>query len=413
LLGRYHLLFMLCIRPERPLGPVNSYCDYGLIPELVPASPMVALADSDEFFMLELSPEKQEQNLLRFGPAKLSRIAGSLRRWTTKEHRHSAEFDFIFHSGSLPQNLGSVRRNAASFIARLHAQMGSHPVSHVNHPYWIRGLQHWLRAKVTGPVLQFPPELAGGNLGRWLVRYVRLVAWMRGAPPDVPICAYDWNDYRLVRQWLASLGKTTEKSVLFICPEDSPLRPRLAADPRIETLTSWNDRIAISKISNGYRYILLHADTDVLSDSKLMLELAESAKGGEIAIFLGGQRRYLFEDNLYRHLSRFVRESIWRSTYNLSWDIRVVNGYLQRVVGRLLFGVADRSLDDFIKTRPRWAPIAIVVCPILILVIAILNACFIDRLALRLSNYRSSALLRCRRADETKKNYDFGERSAT
>jgi hypothetical protein len=144
-----------------------------------------------------------------------------------------------------------------------------------------------------------------------------------------------------------------------------------------------------------------------------MLELAESAKGGEIAIFLGGQRRYLFEDNLYRHLSRFVRESIWRSTYNLSWDIRVVNGYLQRVVGRLLFGVADRSLDDFIKTRPRWAPIAIVVCPILILVIAILNACFIDRLALRLSNYRSSALLRCRRADETKKNYDFGERSAT
>ena len=174
LLGRYHLLFMLCIRPERPLGPVNSYCDYGLIPELVPSSPMVPLTDSDEFFMLELGPDDQEDDLLRVGPAKLNVMAGSLRRWTTKEHRQSAAFDFVFHSGPLPQSLGRVSKDASSFIERLHARMGSRPISHVHHHYWIRGLQHWLRAKATGPAVQFPPELAGGRLEKWLAQYARL-----------------------------------------------------------------------------------------------------------------------------------------------------------------------------------------------------------------------------------------------
>ena len=402
LLGRYHLLFMLCIRPERPLGPVNSYCDYGLIPELVPASPMVALTDSDEFFMLELGPEKQEQNLLRFGPAKLGLIAGSLRRWTTKEHRQSAEFDFIFHSGPLPQNLGSVRRSAASFIARLHAQMGSHPVSHVNHHYWIRGLQQWMRAKITGPVLQFPPELAGGNLERWLVRYDRLVAWMEGTPPNVPICAYDWNDYRLVRRWLASLGKRKEKSVLFVCREDSLLKGAFAADPRVETLIFRDDYVAPKK-SKRYEYILLHAHAEFLVKPEEIFKavLAHLAAGGELAIFIGGKWRRPDRENLNPRLMNFVRDFMWRHTNGLSWTLFSVNGLWQRLGGALLFRITDIGLDDFIKTRLRWAPVAIVAAPILIAAITVLNACFVDRLALRLSNYRSAALLCCRRINET------------
>ena len=171
LLGRYHLLFMLCIRPEIPLGPINSYCDYGLIPELVPSSPMMALTDSDEFFMLELGPEHQEDDLLRFGPARPDHIAGSLRRWTTKEHRQSAEFDFIFHSGPVPKELDRVSKNAASFIADLHTRMGDRPVSHVHHHYWVRGTQHWLRAKPPDAGVGFPAELTGGRLEKWLAKY--------------------------------------------------------------------------------------------------------------------------------------------------------------------------------------------------------------------------------------------------
>ena len=53
MLARYHLIFMLAIKPEVPIGPVSSYCDYGFVPELIPSRHFTVLADSDEFFMLE------------------------------------------------------------------------------------------------------------------------------------------------------------------------------------------------------------------------------------------------------------------------------------------------------------------------------------------------------------------------
>jgi hypothetical protein len=414
LLGRYHLLFMLCIRPERPLGPVNSYCDYGLIPELVPSSPMVALTDSDEFFMLELGPELQEENLLRFGPARFGHMTESLRRWTTKEHRQSAEFNFVFHSGPLPKELDRASKNAATFIAGLHASMGDRPVSHVDHHYWIRGMQHWLRAKATGAVVQLPAELAGGLLEKWLAKYVVLIGWMQGTPPDVPMRAYDWNDYRLVRRWLTSLGETPEKSVLFVCPEDSRLRGWLAADPRVKTHIFSDDRIATQESSTRYRYILLHAHADFLRKPDRMFEalLGRLAAGGEIAIFIGGKRRRPDRENLNPRLMNFVRRFMWRHTNELSWKLFSVNGYAQRLCGAILFKITDMGLDDFIKTRLRWAPIAIVAAPILIAVVAVLNASFVDRLALRLSQYRSAALLCCRRINEPVEGDSDEERAA-
>lgn len=413
LLGRYHLLFMLCVRPERPLGPVNSYCDYGFIPELVPSSPMAALTDSDEFFMLELGPEHQEEDLLRFGPARLGHLAESLRGWTTKEHRQSAKFDFVFHSGPLPKELDRVSKDAASYIAGLHARMGR-PVTHVHHRYWIRGTQHWLRAKATDADLQLPPELAGGRLEKWLAKYAVLLAWMQGTPPDVPIRAYDWNDYRLLRRWLASLGETPEKSVLFVCPEGSRLQGWLAGDPRVESLIFRDDHVA-PKRSKQYRYILLHAHPDFLRKPEHVFKamLARLAAGGEIAIFIGGKRRRPDRENLNPRLMNFVRRFMWRHTNELSWNLFSVNGNLQRLLGTVLFRITDLGLDDFIKTRLRWAPVAIVAAPILIAAITVLNACFIDRLAIRLSAYRSAALLCCRRINETTQGDGYGEQSAT
>jgi len=415
LLGRYHLLFMLCIRPERPLGPVNSYCDYGLIPELVPSSPMVPLTDSDEFFMLELGPEDQEDDLLRAGPAKLNVMAGGLRRWTTKEHRQSAAFDFVFHSEALPQNLGRVSKDASSFIERLHALMGGRPINHVNHHYWIRGLQHWLRAKATGPAVPFPPELAGGRLEKWLARYARLTAWMQGTPPDVPIRAYDWNDYQLVRRWFSSLGDLPEKSVLFVCPEDSRLRSWLAADSRVEISEFLDNQIAIAESSKLYRYILVHARARFLRkpDSILKPLLTRLARGGEMAIFLGGERRRPDRVNLNPHLTGFIRQFTWRHSNQLSWVVFPLNGYLQRLAGGLLFWITDRSLDDFIKTRLRWVPVGIVASLILMSAIVFLNIFSVDQLMLRLSSYRSAVLLCCRRPDDMMENYGCGEKPTT
>jgi hypothetical protein len=413
LLGRYHLLFMLCIRPERPLGPVNSYCDYGFIPELVPSGPMVALTDSDDFFMLELGPEYQEENLLRFGPALPGHIAESLRRWTTKEHRQSAEFDFVFHSGPPPKELARVSKDARSYIANLHARMGG-PVSHIYHHYWVRGMQHWLRAKVMEADPQLPPEVAGGRLDKWLTKYAVLLAWMQGTPPNVPLRAYDWNDYRLVQRWLSSLGEAPEKSILFLCPEDSRLQGWLAADRRVETLIFRDDYVA-PKRSKRYQHILLHAHPNFLRKPEQAFKamLARLAAGGEIAIFIGGKRRRPDRENINPRLMNFVRHFMWRHANELSWNLFSVNGYLQRLLGTILFRITDMGLDDFIKTRLRWAPVAIVAAPILIAAITVFNACFIDRLAIRLSDYRSAALLRCRRINETTQTDSYGEQAAT
>ena len=404
LLGRYHLLFMLCIRPERPLGPINSYCDYGFIPELVPSSPMIPLTDSDEFFMLELGPDDQEDDLLRSGPAELNVMARSLRQWTTKEHRQSAAFDFVFHSEPLPQNLARVSKDASSFIERLHALMGSRPISHVNHHYWVRGLQHWLRAKATGPSVQFPPELAGGRLEKWLTPYIRWITWMQGVPPDVPVRAYDWNDYQLVRRWFSSLGEIPKESVLLVCPEDSRLRGWLAADPRVEIFEFWDQHIPVPINSKRYRYILLHAHINFLRRPARVLKplLARLASDGEIAIFLGGLRRRPDRINLNPSLTSFIRTFMWRRSSELTWVEATVNGRLQRLMGAVLFRISDISFDDFLKGRPRWAPIGIVASLLLMSAIAVMNVCFVDWLALRVSSYRGAALLRCRRLDDSK-----------
>jgi len=371
---------------------------------------MVPLTDSDEFFMLELGPDDQEDNLMRAGPAELNVIAGRLRQWTTKEHRQSAAFDFVFHSEPLPQSLGRVSKDASSFIERLHALMGSRPISHVDHHYWVHGLQHWLRAKATGPAVQFPPELAGGRLEKWLTPYARWITWIQGVPPDVPVRAYDWNDYQLVRRWFSSLGEIPKKSVLLVCPRDSRLRGWLAADPRVEIFEFWDQHIPVPENSKRYRYILLHVNFLRSPAQMLKPSLAHLASGGEIAIFLGGRRRRPDLENLNPRLTNFIRQFMWRHSNELTWDEVAVNGYLQRLTAAVLFRVSDFSFDNFLKGRPLWAPIGIVVSLVLMSAITIMNVCFVDRLMLRLSSYRSAALLRCRRLDEATGRHNYGKR---
>jgi hypothetical protein len=37
LIGSHHLIFHIAIVPEKPLEIVNSYVDYGFVPEMVPS----------------------------------------------------------------------------------------------------------------------------------------------------------------------------------------------------------------------------------------------------------------------------------------------------------------------------------------------------------------------------------------
>jgi hypothetical protein len=143
LLGRYHLIFMLAISPEKPLSEVNSYCDYGFVPEMVPSGKFHMIGDSDEFFMLELAPTTQEREFLYCGKAPMSDIASALSLWTTKEHRNFATVDTVFHASELPPELAKVRQQADDYVSRLQSMMRREPVTHVDHHYWVSGVASW------------------------------------------------------------------------------------------------------------------------------------------------------------------------------------------------------------------------------------------------------------------------------
>jgi len=156
-LGRYFLIFMLCLKPERVIKAINCYCDYSFIPEMCPSGDEVAMNDSDDFFMLELQNREQETHMLRYGPMSEPEIVHSLQEWTTAEHRRAANYDIVFHSRDVPPEIEAVKARAQSFIDGIKRKLGS-PKSHINHRYWVYGVEAW---KEHGGGLSAPlPELA-------------------------------------------------------------------------------------------------------------------------------------------------------------------------------------------------------------------------------------------------------------
>lgn len=141
-LGRYFLIFMLCIKPERVIETINCFCDYSFIPEFCPSGNETVMGDSDDFFMLELQNRGQETHMLRHGHQSYSQIARSLQEWTTAEHRRAASYDIIFHSNNIPPEIEAAKIKANSFIGSIKQKLGP-PKPHVNHRYWVSGVDAW------------------------------------------------------------------------------------------------------------------------------------------------------------------------------------------------------------------------------------------------------------------------------
>ena len=177
LLGRYYLIFMLALKPERVITSINSYCDYGLIPELCPSGDEVAMGDSDDFFMLELQNRDQELNILHSNPMNKKAIAQSLNEWTTKEHRRAASHNIIFHSKGIPLKIEKSKKLASKFIAGIKRYL-LEPKSHAHHKYWVGGIISWRSRKQSlqeGKV-KFPPEMGFGILG--FKKFFTKVQWV-------------------------------------------------------------------------------------------------------------------------------------------------------------------------------------------------------------------------------------------
>jgi hypothetical protein len=360
LLGRYHLIFMLAIKPEVPMGIVNSYCDYGFIPELVPSGDFSIIDDSDGFFMLELQSAEQEKGYLRCGYKSPKEIAAELSSWTTREHRRFAEVDVVFRSGDLPAALSQVRAEAARFMSNLCQRMKP-PLRHVDHFYWASGVQAWASIKFPGVAPLLPPEIAGqevlfpqpvsgvepgaksrtaevrewqaqfAKLRQWLVQsYVDLIGFVRrqiGVFPDAPIWHYLWLDSRLLLNWIGSIASRAGQKNALVCDDTSPLMLSLQKHMQVERKIYLRDiapdvakqlpqdveaseRDEAALVGQRFDNILVHIRRTDLPKLRKVLWWAETClkPDGNIAVYIQNYNAEEYEGNFSLKLAQSVQE---------------------------------------------------------------------------------------------------------
>jgi len=251
LLGRYFLIFMLCLKPERVLKSINTYSDYGFIPEMCPSGDEAVMSDSDEFFMLELQHRQHETIKLRLGAQTEPEIAKSLQAWTTTEHRRAAKYDVVFHAGGLSPQVEMARAQASAFISRIEKRLRS-PVPHAFHPHWVGGIIAFARMRaiqglpVAIPELQGMPSPLKPRLFLRVVRHgaqQKVQSWLAalgrsiwGRRPQVNILHPAWSDYAHLRRALSDIA-TPDGNVLLVRERAELTDALLASSWRVQPIT--------------------------------------------------------------------------------------------------------------------------------------------------------------------------------
>lgn len=231
LLGRYYLIFMLCLKPERIIESLSSFCDYALIPEMCPSGDEAVMDDSDAFFMLELQDRDQEKEMLRLGQQPTDEIAKSLQSWTTAEHRRAARHDIVFHAGEIPAGLDAAKAEAEAFISGIQQRLGS-PIPYADHRYWIRGIEAWKNLRKSKNQSITPPELASprsefqdrlswANIRRHLLKLSWFLAYkgqqlILGQSERLTLLSPYWADHLLLRNTLESILNAADEPALVI-----------------------------------------------------------------------------------------------------------------------------------------------------------------------------------------------------
>ena len=343
LLGRYHLIFMLCIRPEQKLRPINSYCDYGFIPEMAPSGNFIALQDSDEFFMLELQRAEQEKELMHLGQAPRSQVARSLAYWATPEHRRFAQVDLVFHAAALPDSLDQIRREAATFVNDVQARMPNPPVSHVQHHYWVGGVQSWrLARKHSSRLADLPHELDRASLVRNRPTTPGDQAQERAAQLRLTpsIWRHDWLDHQLLRWWLAETEPGSNAPTITVRAMAGELPEYLTDDHRATTVDSQTLVSATQprpRAAQRYRRALCCIDRAHLCHMPDIIDAIAPllTDDAEIGFFVTGLQSPTSRKNFVDELSAQVCADLPAYLQRFVPDARYVGGNRKRKLRRL------------------------------------------------------------------------------
>ena len=269
LLGRYYLIFMLCIKPSQQIHSLTSYCDYALIPQLCPQAREVVMSDSDDFFMLELQARNQERHLVKLGEAPAGLAINKLAQWTTAEHRRASAHDIIFHAQEIPASLPSFQAKAEEHINSINARLPA-PVPFDRHPNWVGGVQSWRSSRAelglsnTCPELNEESELPKKrlpfhtllNLARVQAGRLseRMASTYFGRKPMVGILHPTWLEFKHLKDTLAAARtRATTDSLIVICRDPAFLKPLLTENEfkRSMTFAQAIEQAASSKYPDG------------------------------------------------------------------------------------------------------------------------------------------------------------------
>jgi hypothetical protein len=289
------------------LDVVDSYCDYGFVPSMVPSGRITIVADSDEFFMMELQAAAQELEFVRAGSFSAEKVAAELCFWTTTEHRRAAETEIVFHAGALPAELEAARTAFTAAYQDVVGHMRSPAVPHQDHYFWASGLEAWarLRAEERKRSLPMPPEAAEATEPRLLAsqsqgvpRGQRISTWLRQRPTllaDMPIWSHRWLDSELLRSgWLNRVKQRSSARTLLVCSSESELPAALAGQLTFDVAIGLRRFAVRGARGDGaapnaqYDEILVHVRRSYVRETRGVLEAAQPllAPGGRVSVFI-------------------------------------------------------------------------------------------------------------------------------
>jgi hypothetical protein len=368
-LGRYYLIFMLCLKPERVVTGINCYCDYSFIPEMCPSGDEVAMHDSDDFFMLEFQRRDQEMDYLRFGPTSEESIAESLSQWTTAEHRRAAKHDILFHASELPASIEKAKSLATEFIDRLDSKLGP-PVSHIGHLFWVSALSWFASIRVGRGLPLSPPELSEVGLPEgWATARLQLPQRSRtgtfpkrmgallslpyflqrivltayrlvlGAPPTVTALSPHWVDYLHLRKAMLERLADEQADLLVICERRDLIEPLVEHEKRVRVTTVTDILLrgfpVASSARSGARFVVfVYLRYDDLKDFHRIIEVSVEALPpvGEWYVFVHRPTAAIAETDLLSEIVLFLERAIGYSDASIR---STAGGYIKVFINSL------------------------------------------------------------------------------
>lgn len=387
-LARYYLIFMLCLKPERAITAINSYCDYSFIPEMCPSGDEIAMGDSDEFFMLELQRHEHEMDYLRFGRPSEQAIAASLSKWATAEHRRAATRDIVFHAGPVPASIEQTKTKARAFIEQIDRQLGQ-PVSHVGHPFWV-GALHWFASiRAEQGSHKFPAELSEAGLPKgWsmtqpaassvrtfalaisqLLRLLLTAAYKRimGMPPFVTPLSPHWLDYLHLRQTLNTILKPEGTILLIVRERREFIDALLKSEKRVRFATVSDVLLSGLPVTDPVTSVLFYLRHNELRYMQRLIEVCTPALAAQSAwhAFIHRSNGAIAPEDLLFDMVHYLEEAVGK--YTNASVCSCVGGRTKTLMNSI-FGWIARQYVRFGILSMLWAaPVLLLSLPVTLL----------------------------------------------